>query len=218
MIEYENADELIEDQIQSTNVIVNNRKPVSNFYRKGGKDNESREIPDHMQIKNEFEIKAQSIVEKQTKVTLKGIDVYFPFSPYECQQKYMSEVIQALKDSQNALLESPTGTGKTLSLLCSALAWMYKERKMTVTNNQNPNKPPKIIYTSRTHSQLSQVQGELKNTVWKPRTVMIASRDHLCVNSAVNMQKGFSLNAACKSMQKGINPCIYYRNKDNAQK
>lgn len=47
--------------------------------------------------------------------------------------------------------------------------------------------------------------------------MLIASRDHLCVNQAINMQKGFSLNAACKSMQRGINPCIYYRNKDHHQ-
>jgi len=97
------------------------------------------------------------------------------------------------------LLESPTGTGKTLSLLCSALAWLQSERKRLI--GELGVELPKIIYTSRTHSQLSQVQRELKNTVYEPRTVLIASRDHLCVNTAINMNKGFALNAACKSMQ-----------------
>lgn len=98
-------------------------------------------------------MKNREFVDKQTKVGLNGIDVYFPFKPYECQQSFMSQVILALKDKENALLESPTGTGKTLSLLCSVLAWMHRERKHMMTNS--PEKPPKVIYTSRTHSQLS---------------------------------------------------------------
>lgn len=52
-----------------------------------------------------------------------GIPVEFPFEPYECQRVYMSKVISALQNGQNALLESPTGTGKTLCLLCATLAW-----------------------------------------------------------------------------------------------
>ena len=42
------------------------------------------------------------------------------------QFQYMSKVIQALKNNNHALLESPTGTGKTLSLLCSSLSWQQK--------------------------------------------------------------------------------------------
>jgi len=62
------------------------------------------------------------------------------------------------------------------------------------------------------------VQRELQNTIYKPRTALIASRDHLCINSAVNMNKGFILNAACRQAQKAINPCLYFKNRDIAQK
>ncbi len=56
-------------------------------------------------------------------IKVNGIDVDFPFDPYPSQIRYMSSVIDALRGGQSALLESPTGTGKTLCLLCATLAW-----------------------------------------------------------------------------------------------
>lgn len=56
-----------------------------------------------------------------------GIPVEFPHTPYPCQITFMESVLKALKNRENALLESPTGTGKTLSLLCAALAWRTAE-------------------------------------------------------------------------------------------
>ncbi|KAH9626953.1 hypothetical protein KSS87_005722 [Heliosperma pusillum] len=57
-----------------------------------------------------------------------GIPVEFPYKPYGTQLAFMGRVISTLDRAHrdghcHALLESPTGTGKSLSLLCSALAW-----------------------------------------------------------------------------------------------
>ncbi len=52
-----------------------------------------------------------------------AVVVDFPFEAYECQLVYIQRVLQALFEGKNALLESPTGTGKTLCLLCASLAW-----------------------------------------------------------------------------------------------
>ena len=52
-----------------------------------------------------------------------GVPVDFPFEAYSPQLVYMEKVVLALEQGTNALLESPTGTGKTLCLLCAALGW-----------------------------------------------------------------------------------------------
>lgn len=41
--------------------------------------------------------------------------VQFPFEPYEIQKDYMRNVMDAINNHENAMLESPTGTGKVLS-------------------------------------------------------------------------------------------------------
>lgn len=65
-----------------------------------------------------------------------GVDVSFPYDAYPCQLEYMDKVIQALQNRQNALLESPTGTGKTLCLLCASLAWRDSLKKVAAEKAQ----------------------------------------------------------------------------------
>jgi regulator of telomere elongation helicase 1 len=92
-------------------------------------------------------------VQEKHKVTIEGIDIWFPKKPYPPQKIYMEKVIEALNKGQYAALESPTGTGKTLCLLVSCFAWIDHKLK------QDPSFiPPQILYSSRTHGQLNQVK------------------------------------------------------------
>ncbi|WOL02168.1 hypothetical protein Cni_G10887 [Canna indica] len=54
----------------------------------------------------------------------------FPFEPYPIQIEFMSFLYDFLdKGGGVAMLESPTGTGKTLSLICGAMQWVVDHRK-----------------------------------------------------------------------------------------
>lgn len=173
-------------------------------------------------------------------VVVNRLTVDFPYDPYPSQLRYMSNVIDALRNGSNALLESPTGTGKTLCLLCAALAWRatYVAALQThahVNPDATPNmaaqalladaglRPqsggatsalsaltnsasaaqlaaPRIIFSSRTHSQLSQAVSELKKTIYRPAMTILASRDQLCLHDASSTLSGSRLNSMCRRL------------------
>ncbi|KAA3676580.1 fanconi anemia group J protein [Paragonimus westermani] len=68
-----------------------------------------------------------SVFSRNMDISVQNVVVSFPYKPYGCQLSFMNRVIETLESRKNCLLESPTGTGKTLSLLCSSLAWVNKQ-------------------------------------------------------------------------------------------
>ncbi|KAH0832205.1 putative DNA repair helicase [Lanmaoa asiatica] len=54
----------------------------------------------------------------------------FPYDPpYSIQTDFMKHVYSSIEKRHVTIVESPTGTGKTLSLLCSSLSWLTDERE-----------------------------------------------------------------------------------------
>ena len=53
----------------------------------------------------------------------------FPHEPYGIQLELMRSLYATLRRGGIGVFESPTGTGKTLSVLCSALQWLEDERR-----------------------------------------------------------------------------------------
>lgn len=53
----------------------------------------------------------------------------FPFPPYPIQTQFMKELYKCLENSKLGIFESPTGTGKSMSIICGALKWLldYEE-------------------------------------------------------------------------------------------
>ncbi|XP_054653140.1 regulator of telomere elongation helicase 1 isoform X2 [Dunckerocampus dactyliophorus] len=172
---------------------------------------------------------------------INGVTVQFPFTPYECQKDYMGKVIECLQRGVNGVLESPTGTGKTLCLLCATLAWRdnFKDtiaahkiaerlngKEMFPSNplsswgqaNTDGSTPtyfsdvPKIIYASRTHSQLTQVVNELKNTSYKPKVCILGSREQLCIHPEVMRQESNHVKVHMCRGKVSTRSCVFYNN------
>uniref|UniRef100_H0V1P8 ATP-dependent DNA helicase DDX11 n=1 Tax=Cavia porcellus TaxID=10141 RepID=H0V1P8_CAVPO len=60
-----------------------------------------------------------------------GIDFPFPFPPYSIQKDFMAKLYHVLEAGKIGIFESPTGTGKSLSLICGALTWLrdFEQKK-----------------------------------------------------------------------------------------
>ncbi|XP_039591030.1 regulator of telomere elongation helicase 1 isoform X2 [Polypterus senegalus] len=174
-------------------------------------------------------------------IDVRGVSVNFPFTPYKCQEDYMSKVMECLQKEVNGILESPTGTGKTLCLLCSTLAWrehfkdsisarkiaermdgveMFPKRPMASWGkaDKEGDAPayytdvPKIIYASRTHSQLTQVISELKNTSYRPKVCVLGSREQLCIHPEVMKQESNHVKVHMCRAKMTSRSCLYYNN------
>jgi chromosome transmission fidelity protein 1 len=64
----------------------------------------------------------------------------FPHEPYGIQLELMRSLYATLRRGGIGVFESPTGTGKTLSVLCSALQWLEDERKANARGDTNNNR------------------------------------------------------------------------------
>ncbi|XP_053423578.1 ATP-dependent DNA helicase DDX11 isoform X3 [Nycticebus coucang] len=88
-----------------------------------------------------------------------GIHFPFPFTPYSIQKDFMAQLYQVLEAGKIGIFESPTGTGKSLSLICGSLSWLrdFEQKKQqeearileTETGPAwNKKDPPPVISSS----------------------------------------------------------------------
>lgn len=58
-------------------------------------------------------------------------DYHHPYEPYDIQKEFMNAVYDCLEDGKVGIFESPTGTGKSLSLICGSLTWLRDHKRRT---------------------------------------------------------------------------------------
>ncbi|KAK7722070.1 TFIIH/NER complex ATP-dependent 5'-3' DNA helicase subunit [Diaporthe eres] len=141
------------------------------------------------------------------------------------QYAYMCDLKKTLDAGGHSVLEMPSGTGKTVSLLSLIVAYQqyYPEKR-------------KLIYCSRTMSEIEKALAELK-ALMKYRTeqlgyeeefraVGLSSRKNLCLHPSVKREKsGAVVDARCRSLTAGfvkekkergedVDLCVYHDNLD----
>ena len=72
-------------------------------------------------------------------------DFCHPFQPYDIQLQFMKDLYQTIDEGKVGIFESPTGTGKSLSLICGSLTWLRDHKRSVLegsTRNVEPGDDP----------------------------------------------------------------------------
>ncbi|XP_052755943.1 ATP-dependent DNA helicase DDX11 isoform X2 [Galleria mellonella] len=58
----------------------------------------------------------------------------FPFKPYAIQENFMKQLYYTIENNKLGIFESPTGTGKSLSICCGAIQWLKDNEQRNLEN------------------------------------------------------------------------------------
>ncbi|KAH8393366.1 hypothetical protein KR215_006851, partial [Drosophila sulfurigaster] len=133
------------------------------------------------------------------RLSVDGLLVYFPYEYiYPEQYAYMLELKRSLDAKGHCLLEMPSGTGKTATLLSLIVAYMV----------EYPDRIRKLIYCSRTVPEIEKVIAELQNlmvyyerhaSVQPEMTgLVLSSRKNMCIHPEVSKEReGKAVDGKC---------------------
>ena len=155
---------------------------------------------------------------------IEELEVLFPYDYiYPEQFKYMQELKHGLDRKGHLLLEMPSGTGKTISLLSLLVAY-WNTYKIDVG---------KIVYCTRTVVEMSKVLEELRRLIqyWeksgtplKPLLAIgLSARKNMCIHEDVYTQGyGAQVDSACRRLtaswlrDSGRTACGYFNDVEEA--
>jgi len=135
---------------------------------------------------------------------LEGLEVFFPYEKiYSEQYEYMLGMKRALDAKGHALLEMPTGTGKTVCLVSLVTSYQF----------QYPA-TGKLIYCTRTVPEMAKTMEEIRRVIayrtsevgeggGKILALCLSSRKNLCIHHRVEGGEGGdrdSVDSICRSM------------------
>lgn len=138
------------------------------------------------------------------KFYIEDVLIVFPYDYiYPEQLEYMKEMKRGLDAGGHMVLEMPSGTGKTITLLALLVAYL---------NHHRATERRKVVYCTRTVVEMTKTMEELRRLVkhWEKEDgvelepllgVCLSSRKNLCIEGTVStLTYPSEVDAACRGM------------------
>lgn len=116
-------------------------------------------------------------------------DFHHPYKPYKIQNDFMQALYSAIDAGGVGIFESPTGTGKSLSIICGALKWLRNHDNISLESEKNDEPEWIIKYEIEKKKQL--IQMKKKETEEKLEKIRIkeAKSNDLKANKSIVFKK-----------------------------
>lgn len=147
------------------------------------------------------------------------VEFPFPFTPYNIQLQFMKNLYSVLENKKLGIFESPTGTGKSLSIICGAIKWLKdhneyrkgslsEQIKTLETEKQQLSNEEKDWFTS---------QSKEMEVTRKLNALKIEERRILDYEKKINNIKNASKNSKIYNFKNSnANKFSSVQNKDNS--
>lgn len=106
---------------------------------------------------------------------------YHPYDPYDIQLDFMQKLYQCIEDGHVGIFESPTGTGKSLSLLCAALTWLRDNERRQIFGEPDQVKDLDWLEQAERSAQAKRVfenRREIETKLNAIRVERLKAQDH----------------------------------------
>lgn len=155
------------------------------------------------------------------KFYVEDVLVVFPYDYiYPEQLEYITELKRTLDRGGHMVLEMPSGTGKTISLLSILVAYLH----------HHFDEHRKVVYCTRTVEEMTKTMGEMRKLFrqWElecpekvPLTgVCLSAKKNMCIEPRVaSLKNGDDIDAGCRAITalwEVNNRCMFYDNQSNS--